>query len=136
VLYRVNPLATIKIFHYFYLIISCRNNITMADQQNFETEAQFLKRITSHFSTEKFIDNFTPKWLLLQWHITDLCNLRCLHCYQPEYADKDITSAQQLSILTQYVKLLKKWNIKGHINITGGEPLISDHLLFLTDTGI
>ena len=59
-----------------------------------------------------------PKKLLLQWHITNLCNLRCQHCYQDEHNNNsDVSKDELLIILNQYIQLLKKWNIKGHITL-------------------
>lgn len=70
----------------------------------------------------------TANRLLLQFHITGRCNLRCKHCYRTEgdvetLSFRDIVNViEQLKILRfQYNKVnhIKK---KGHINITGGEP--------------
>ncbi|MFO1432437.1 MAG: radical SAM protein [Candidatus Competibacteraceae bacterium] len=72
---------------------------------------------------------YHPRGLLLQWHITDRCNLRCAHCYQENYAGKELAFPELLRILRQYLELLERWrsqaggtNIRGHINVTGGEP--------------
>lgn len=59
---------------------------------------------------------------VLQWHITHRCNLRCGHCYQEEYMA--LSSKEELfSVLSAYEAFLKAHSMKGHINITGGEPL-------------
>lgn len=103
-------------------------------RNNFESEIQFLKRTASPFPTDKLLQNFRPKSLLLQWHITNQCNLRCLHCYQNEYsASEDLSEIQLQSILNQYIQLLTRWGINGHINITGGEPLANKHLFPLLE---
>ena len=60
---------------------------------------------------------------VLQWHITHLCNLRCVHCYQEEYArhmDKDMMGR----VLEKYERYLKLLDLPGQINLTGGEPLL------------
>lgn len=106
----------------------------MAYQYTFESEAQVLERVSSFFPKDKLMNNFMPKWLLLQWHITNQCNLRCLHCYQSDYSkESELPLTGLFQILDQYLELLAKWNIKGHINITGGEPLISEHLFALLE---
>ena len=105
-----------------------------ANKDDFETEIQFLEHFTSPFPTDRLIDNFRPKNLLLQWHITNQCNLRCLHCYQKEYnSSEDLSGTQLQGILDQYIQLLTLWGIKGHINITGGEPLMNKHLFTLLE---
>jgi radical SAM protein with 4Fe4S-binding SPASM domain len=80
---------------------------------------------------------FKPNFLL-QWHITDRCNLRCRHCYQSNHSAGDLPLDALLSILDQYKVLLSKWRIRskhralGHINITGGEPFLrADFFPFL-----
>jgi radical SAM protein with 4Fe4S-binding SPASM domain len=58
-----------------------------------------------------------------QWHITDRCNLRCSHCYQVNYSDATELSLDQLKKIADGIfATLSKWNKKGDISITGGEP--------------
>ena len=70
----------------------------------------------------------TPSSLLLQWHITERCNLRCSHCYQDNYARDELNYADLLKILEQFKKLLAILNhragktLRAHITVTGGEP--------------
>ncbi len=33
---------------------------------------------------------YIPRGLLLQWHITERCNLRCAHCYQNDYSGEEL----------------------------------------------
>ncbi len=76
---------------------------------------------------------------LFQWHITNQCNLRCSHCYQTDYA-QDLKLETLLSVLQQLNQFRKYWNAKGHINLTGGEPLVSRNLFpvldAITETGM
>ena len=67
---------------------------------------------------------YKPKFLTLQWHITERCNLKCKHCYQDKLVRKELKIDILSEILEQYVYFLRVWNIKGHINVTGGEPFI------------
>ncbi len=74
------------------------------------------------------IDPYAPTHLLLQWHITERCNLRCSHCYQDSYARNELNFEQLLNILEQYRSTLAVFSqrlsrpVGGHINVTGGEP--------------
>ena len=70
---------------------------------------------------------------VLQWHLSEVCNLKCLHCYQEKHKPISLEYEKLLNILDQYKDLLKKQNVFGHINITGGEPLCSPHLFSLLD---
>ena len=73
------------------------------------------------------------KEFVLQWHIGEMCNLRCKHCYQEKHIPISLKYDEILKILNQYRNLLKKLNMKGHINLTGGEPLCSPHFYKLLD---
>ena len=70
---------------------------------------------------------------ILQWHLSELCNLKCLHCYQEKHKPVQLSYSQLFSILEQYRELLNKLNVKGHINLTGGEPLCSPHFYKILD---
>lgn len=67
------------------------------------------------------------KTFILQWHLSEKCNLRCKHCYQEDHTPVELSYKELLNILNQYKELLKKMKMKGHINITGGEPLCSPY---------
>ena len=60
---------------------------------------------------------------VLQWHITHRCNLRCTHCYQEDYAAQ-MGRDELFAALDQYARFLKLHQLKGQINLTGGEPLV------------
>lgn len=80
----------------------------------------------------------TPKKLILQWHITDRCNLRCQHCYQSSYQRTgELDFSQWQGVIQQYKDLLEHLSdqagfpIKGQINVTGGEPFAHEAFLDL-----
>ena len=64
---------------------------------------------------------------VLQWHILHRCNLRCTHCYQDDYA-AECTHEQLERLFFQYLAFCRKYRRHGHINFTGGEPLLSHDL--------
>lgn len=82
-------------------------------------------------------DNYVPHNLLLQWHITERCNLRCSHCYQDNYRSHELDFAELLEILSQFKTLLATFRrragkeIRGHITVTGGEPFVRQDFLKL-----
>lgn len=68
-----------------------------------------------------------PEKIIMQWHITEECNLHCLHCYRNDgvFAEPDISDL--FHVLEKFISFLNpksKAKILGHINIAGGEPLI------------
>ena len=66
---------------------------------------------------------FLVKQFVLQWHLSEICNLKCKHCYQEKHKPVQLKYEELLKILDQYRELLKRLKVKGHINLTGGEPL-------------
>ena len=64
-----------------------------------------------------------------QWHITDRCNLRCTHCYQEDYSDSNELGLDGLKqVADEIIKTLSKWEKRGDIAITGGEPLLKEEM--------
>ncbi len=68
-----------------------------------------------------------------QWHITERCNQRCVHCYHEKYSkDKELTSKQLLESADKIVAAVTKWGKYATFSFTGGEPFIrKDELLVL-----
>ncbi len=72
--------------------------------------------------------------ILMQFHITGRCNLRCKHCYREEGDVQPLSTDDVKNIIDQYTKLLRLYNgihgikRRGHINITGGEPFIREDI--------
>ncbi|MED9970580.1 MAG: radical SAM protein [Ruminococcus sp.] len=66
----------------------------------------------------------------LQWHITHRCNLRCKHCYQDDYSAFE-SRGDLWRVLDQFTEVLQAYNMKGQLNITGGEPLTHPDLFSL-----
>ena len=85
-------------------------------------------------------DSHIPSGLLLQWHITERCNLSCSHCYQENISSEELSLNDLIKILGQYKKLLEAWRskkfpekVKGHITVTGGEPFIRKDFIDLLE---
>lgn len=70
---------------------------------------------------------------ILQWHLSENCNLKCLHCYQEDHKPMCISYKKLEIIYNQFIELIDKLGMKGHINITGGEPLCNPHLFKVLD---
>ena len=73
------------------------------------------------------------KRFVLQWHLSENCNLKCLHCYQESHKPIQLQYEELVAIYNQFKELLKNLKMKGHINITGGEPLCNPHLFIILD---
>ncbi len=69
-----------------------------------------------------------------QWHITNLCNLHCEHCYQDEFtARRDLDWPGLRKVSDNLLRTLGEWDQKACIHVTGGEPLLKPELLLLLD---
>lgn len=69
-----------------------------------------------------------------QWHITNQCNLRCLHCYHTTYSQNDELDTQGLKSIANHIfAVLSKWQKTGDIALTGGEPLLRNDLFELVN---
>lgn len=72
--------------------------------------------------------------LLLQFHITGRCNLRCKHCYRTEGNVEPLSTDQVRKIIDDFAALQQRYNRlhklrrRGHINITGGEPFFREDI--------
>ena len=70
----------------------------------------------------------TANRLLLQFHITGRCNLRCKHCYRTEGDVETLSYKDVVNVIEQFKILRLQYNKvnqikkKAHVNITGGEP--------------
>jgi radical SAM protein with 4Fe4S-binding SPASM domain len=65
----------------------------------------------------------------IQWHITNLCNLRCKHCYQDDFSKKsDLDWAGLKKVSDNLLNTLMKWDKTACIHLTGGEPLLKPEL--------
>ncbi len=61
----------------------------------------------------------------IQWHVTDLCNLRCRHCYQDKFSAKnDLPFSEMEKIFFNIEEFVKSLHKKLVLDITGGEPLL------------
>lgn len=69
-----------------------------------------------------------------QWHITNLCNLRCKHCYQEDFSsDSDLKWPEIKSICDNIISYLQEENRSTRIDLTGGEPFLKKELFDLLD---
>jgi len=69
-----------------------------------------------------------------QWHITNLCNLHCEHCYQDDFSTKsDLDGSGLRKVSDNLLHTLREWDQKACIHVTGGEPLLKSELLLLLD---
>lgn len=79
-----------------------------------------------------------PGRMLIQWHITERCNLRCAHCYQDDQSPPDPSWDDLVSALQQFRSFIRHCRdlrggrrIRAHITVTGGEPFVRSDFMDL-----
>jgi len=66
----------------------------------------------------------------IQWHITNLCNLHCEHCYQDDFSKKnDLDWSGLKKVSDNLLTTMKEWDKTVCIHLTGGEPLLKPELV-------
>ncbi|MGN0919832.1 MAG: radical SAM protein [Alphaproteobacteria bacterium] len=69
----------------------------------------------------------------LQWHITNVCNLRCRHCYDWKLNPRTLPLEELKYIVDEYVNFIKILGMQGHIALTGGEITTVPYLIDLIE---
>jgi radical SAM protein with 4Fe4S-binding SPASM domain len=70
----------------------------------------------------------------IQWHITNLCNLRCRHCYQVDFTKgQDLDWDGLRDVSGNILSALQTWEDRACIHLTGGEPLLKPELFPLLE---
>lgn len=66
----------------------------------------------------------------LQWHITNKCNNRCLHCYHDTYTDVESLSFDEAKdIVFDFIRTCEILSSRPVISITGGDPLLHERFI-------
>ncbi|MEW6601644.1 MAG: radical SAM protein [Nitrospirota bacterium] len=75
----------------------------------------------------------------IQWHLTERCNLRCVHCYQTGGQMKEMTLPEIKDTIREISDTLDIWmntygiNFTPSVNLTGGEPFLKDDIFEILD---
>ncbi len=66
---------------------------------------------------------------VIQWHLTDQCNLRCKHCYRSGPPRPSLPLSRVEEIFDELSRFLRKRNLHARFHFAGGEPTLSPLLL-------
>ena len=76
---------------------------------------------------------------LIQWHLTERCNLRCRHCYQEGGPVQELTREQVFAVIDEIDQMLQDWRenyaieFQPSFNVTGGEPFLRPDLFAILE---
>lgn len=71
-----------------------------------------------------------PYDFLIQWHLTERCNLKCRHCYQEGGNFKELSLDEIYRVIDEISDMLQAWHddydldFSPSFNVTGGEPFL------------
>jgi radical SAM protein with 4Fe4S-binding SPASM domain len=73
----------------------------------------------------------------IQWHITHRCDVRCGHCYQESFSERDDLGLPELVTLADGIlDTMAQWGRPVCFNLTGGEPILKPEFFpLLEDLG-
>ena len=85
-------------------------------------------------------DVHIPESMLIQWHVTERCNLNCSHCYQDAPSAADPSWEELMSILEQFKTFIANCRdssvgrpFRAHVTVTGGEPFLREDFMILLE---
>ncbi len=67
---------------------------------------------------------------VVQWHLTEKCNLRCRHCYQQGGKVREMSRAAVSAAVDEVAQMVEAWEetygleFSPSFNVTGGEPFL------------
>ncbi len=67
----------------------------------------------------------------IQWHITEKCNLNCLHCYKEPFR-RELAIDKLKLVADNIINFVKKKGFVLTLTVTGGEPFLKDEVYNLT----
>jgi selenobiotic family peptide radical SAM maturase len=85
-------------------------------------------------------DAVAPRFLAaevftLQWHITQVCDLHCKHCY--DRSDRAPLSLDRgIAVLDQLLAFCQSRHVRGQVSFSGGNPLLYPHFLELYQAAV
>jgi MoaA/NifB/PqqE/SkfB family radical SAM enzyme len=97
------------------------------------TQENFSCNDSSILLTSDLIKNIRPSALSVD--TTNLCNLRCKHCFWDAYQN-NLPSINNLDILSNVKSALEKFPTITNITWYGGEPLLSKQTISIVEHGV
>ena len=77
----------------------------------------------------------TAEVFTLQWHLTQVCDLHCKHCY--DRSDRAPLSLDRgLGVLDDLLAFCQSRHVRGQVSFSGGNPLLYPHFLALYQAAV
>lgn len=98
------------------ILAAVENGLVLAPRSRIRRNEMFLPAGTP----ECFI---TAKTFTLQWHITNVCDLSCKHCYD-RTKRSPLTLEQGKRVLRDFREFCRERHVRGNVCFTGGNPFL------------
>lgn len=99
--------------------------------------ASLIRRDEESFSLTETIEPrfLTAEIFTLQWHVTQVCDLHCKHCY--DRSDRAPLSLERgLGVLDELLAFCRSRHVRGQVSFSGGNPLLYPHFLELYQAAV
>ncbi len=99
-----------------------------AGQQGLLLAPRSLIRRPQDFPAGEITDPsyFISKTFTIQWHITQVCDLNCRHCYDRSDR-KTMTLQQAIGVLDSFYDFCRRHHVFGQVSFSGGNPMLYPH---------
>ena len=87
-------------------------------------ESKIIRNPAFFHAQQKMAEYQAASVFTLQWHITQACDLNCLHCYDRS-SRQELDLEQAMAVLDDMKEFCRNRHVDGHITFTGGNPLLS-----------
>lgn len=108
-----------------------------ADKGLLLAPASLIRRDEGSFSLTAEVESrfLAAEVFTLQWHITQVCDLHCKHCY--DRSDRaPLLLARGLAVLDDLLAFCQSRHVHGQVSFSGGNPLLYPHFLELYQAAV
>ncbi len=108
-----------------------------ADKGILLAPASLIRRDAQSFPVTEAVE---PRFLAaevftLQWHITQVCDLHCKHCY--DRSDRaPLSLVRGLAVLDDLLAFCQSRHVRGQVSFSGGNPLLYPHFFELYQAAV
>lgn len=102
------------------LYIAVHRGLLLAPKSKIVREKEFPRGVLTD------PDRFTSPTFTLQWHITQVCDLHCRHCYD-RTDRKTMELDRAIRVLDDLYDFCREHNVFTQVTFTGGNPLLYPH---------
>ncbi len=97
--------------------------LLLAPESKIRRRAHFFTKLEKIQGCSRYL---VAEVFTLQWHLTQACDLHCLHCYDRN-SSRCLSLGQAREVLQKFYVFCKRHHVSGQVSFTGGNPLLYPH---------